>query len=143
MRALTEGLSAAATTVSSSGSSSAWRLGMGGRRKAKSRPTSMIHHDDTSDDAASAYTMDSTKTSASLFTSLFAKKGLQSKYNLSKENTSSDDLSSSPCLALPTDNGPKPSKSTPISPFHRSPRTWLQQGKFLTLKKKLTALMVA
>ncbi|KAI7854571.1 hypothetical protein BDC45DRAFT_129770 [Circinella umbellata] len=126
MRAVTEGLS---TAAASSSGSSPWRLGMGGKRKTKSRPTSMIQHDDNSDDAASAYTMDSTKTTTSLFTSLFAKKGLQSKYNLSKENPSSVDLSSSPFLPLPSDNGPKPSKSTPISPFHRSPRTWLQQDR--------------
>ncbi|KAI9248830.1 hypothetical protein BDA99DRAFT_226352 [Phascolomyces articulosus] len=118
MRAITEGLS----TSASSSPSSSWRLGKGGKRRAKSRPTSMVH--DESDDAASAYTVDSTKTTTSLFTSLFAKKGLNAKHNKENPTMQHHDLSSSVTL----NSGPKPSKSTPIAPFSRSPRTWLPQA---------------
>ncbi|KAI8139468.1 hypothetical protein BJV82DRAFT_253122 [Fennellomyces sp. T-0311] len=112
MQAITEAISPA------SSSSSPWRLPMG-KRKTKSRPTSIVHDDN--DDAASAYTIDSAKTTASgsLFASLFAKKGLHAKY--SKDYASTHDLSSS--------SGPKPSRSTPIAPFNRSPRMWLQQDR--------------
>ncbi|KAI9484576.1 hypothetical protein BDB00DRAFT_792730 [Zychaea mexicana] len=108
----------AVTDTLSPSSSSSWRLPMN-KRKAKSRPTSMTHDDN--DDAASAYTVDSSKASgSSLFTSLFAKKGSHAKYG--KENASMHDLSSS------SSTGPKPSRSTPIAPFNRSPRMWLQNA---------------